>query len=180
MRSAEFDSCDASACAGSRPAAIIAPHDDASTTAPAASVAPSRPSVPAARIEIPDAAAPAPCSTRAAASASSWQRPPPPVPAPELAPASVTVVSPPQMTQRLPFMSPRSLEHAASDGFAGARRIASETMVHDLRGVALLARERGRALDGETIVADHARRDVRERGVRSPWVYRESRRATRR
>ena len=81
-RSAAFDSCDASACAGIAATAAIARHVDASTTAPAASVAPSRPSVPAASSVMPAPLRPAPSSTRAAASASSWQRPPPPALAP--------------------------------------------------------------------------------------------------
>jgi hypothetical protein len=90
-------SLSASARSGSRPAPRPRTTVAASTSAPAASVGPSVPSVPAASTASPS---PAEMSS-AAASASSWQRPPRP------APRTVTVVSPAAIRQ-LPGGMPRA------------------------------------------------------------------------
>ena len=113
---------------------------------PAASVGPSRPSVPAASSATPAAGA---SRTRAAASASSWDRPPSPAPRSLI----VTVVSPPRIRQRAAArvaIVRRACEQLAAMRSPAAAASPDERRLDDLRDQAELAARRPplRARDG--------------------------------
>ena len=145
---------------GSRPAAVIALQVAPSTMAPAASVGPSRPSVPAANSAMPAGAR---ASARAAASASSWQRPP----SPGGASPSVTVVSPPQIRQRALRDGPARIILQQCSGYtrSGRRRLPGERRLFHHRNEAQLCRPPGRSFEGQAVTRDQLERHARERRV---------------
>ena len=133
--------------------------------APAASVGPSRPSVPAASS---DTAPGAPARARAAESASSWQRPP----RPGAVSPSVTVVSPPQMRQR------RACGHCSRGSWEPilqkCQRLHSfrpptpprrAAVLRAPRNEAQLCRPLGRSFEGQAVTRDQLERHACESRV---------------